>query len=179
VDIGAGCQIDEHVIIKPFTKIGKNVIIRSNSDIGSDGFEVAKVNGQKKIVKHGGMVIIGDDVEIQSLNTISRGLFPSRNTIIDSGVKTADLVHIAHGVQVGAGTMITAGVTISGNTTIGKNVVIGPGAAISNRILIGDDAEITIGSVVVRNVQNGEKVTGNFAIEHQNFIKSLIKSGNI
>ncbi len=145
------------MVIKPYTIIKKGSIIRSSSDIGSDGFEAHKVDGKLRIIKHGGIVVIEENVEIQSLVTISRGLFPSRNTIIEENVKIADLVHIAHGVSIGESTMIAAGVTVSGNTTIGKNVFIGPGAVISNRLNIGDNSHITIGSVVVRNVKKKSK----------------------
>ena len=176
VTIGAASIIEDNVVIKPFTRIGNNSVIRSSSDIGSDGFEVSRVNGQLKIIKHAGEVVIGNNVEIQSLTTISRGLFPTRNTVIADNVKIADMVHIAHGVVIGDGTMIAAGVTISGNTDIGANVWIGPGAVLSNRIYIGDNADISIGAVVARNVKDGEKVTGNLAINHKRYLDYIIKN---
>ncbi|MCD4819020.1 MAG: UDP-3-O-(3-hydroxymyristoyl)glucosamine N-acyltransferase [Candidatus Cloacimonetes bacterium] len=176
VIIESGCVIEDNVIIKAFTKIGKNSIIRSNSDIGSDGFEVTRIDDRLKVVKHGGEIVIGENVEIQSLITISRGLFPTRNTIIDDNVKIADMVHIAHGVQIGKDTMIAAGVTISGNVSIGRNVWIGPGAIISNRLKIGDYSDISIGAVVVRNVKKSEKITGNLAINHKKYLKFIIKN---
>ena len=176
VKIGKGSVIEDNVVIKPFTKIGNNSMIRSSSDIGSDGFEVSRVNGKPKVIKHAGEVIIGDNVEIQSLTTISRGLFPTRSTVIYDNVKIADMVHVAHGVVIGDGTMIAAGVTISGNTNIGSNVLIGPGAILSNRINIGDNADISIGSVVVRNVNENEKVTGNLAINHKKYLNFIIKN---
>jgi UDP-3-O-[3-hydroxymyristoyl] glucosamine N-acyltransferase len=176
VAIGSGCIIEDNVIIKSFTKIGRNSIIRSNSDIGSDGFEATRIAGILKIVKHGGEVIIGDNVEIQSLVTISRGLFPTRNTIISDNVKIADMVHIAHGVQIAKNCLIAAGVTISGNVTIEEGVWIGPGAILSNRIVIGKRADITIGSVVARNVKSACKVTGNLAIDHNDFLDFIIKN---
>ena len=48
-------------------------------------------------------------------------------------------------------------------------------ASISSEILIGDGASITIGSVVVKNVAAGQRVTGNFAIDHKRVISFLRK----
>ena len=71
--------------------------------------------------------------------------------------------------------------TCCGNCRIGNNVWIGPGAIISNRKVIGDNARVTIGSVVAGNVPAGAEYTGNFAMPHQQFMRnymlSLRKSG--
>jgi len=171
VTIGEGCIVEANAVIKPFTIVGDDTILRSSCDIGSDGFEAHRVQGRLRIIKHGGVIVIGSNVEIQSLVTLSRGLFISRNTMIGDNVKIADLVHVAHGVVIGDDTMITAGCTIAGNSTIGSNVFVGPGATISNRISIGDNAYISIGSVVVRNVLPGHKVSGNFAYDHNKMLK--------
>lgn len=176
ISIGEGCIIEDNVVIKPYTIVGKDSILRSSCDIGSDGFEAHRILGRLRIIKHAGLTVIGDNVEIQSLVTVSRGLFPSRNTILEDNVKIADLVHVAHGVQIGGGTMITAGCTIAGNTNIGSNVFIGPGAVITNRVTIADNAYISIGSVVVRNVKAGSKVSGNFAYDHQKMVSNYTKN---
>lgn len=172
VTIGERCIVEANAVIKPFTIVGSDSILRSSCDIGSDGFEAHRIQGRLRIIKHGGVILIGNNVEIQSLVTLSRGLFISRNTVIGNSVKIADLVHVAHGVVIGEDTMITAGCTIAGNTSIGSNVFIGPGAIISNRVSIGDNAFVSIGSVVVRNVLPGQKVSGNFACDHDRMLKN-------
>jgi len=53
-------------------------------------------------------------------------------------------------------------------------VSIGPSASISSAgIVIGDKAVITTGSVVTQDVAPGQRVTGNFAIDHDKFIAFL------
>ena len=64
---------------------------------------------------------------------------------------------------------------VAGSTTIGDDVWIGPGASISSEIVIGNGASVTIGSVVVRDVAPGQKVTGNFAVDHKKFIAFMRK----
>ncbi len=173
VIIGKNTIIEEHAVIKENTVIGDNCVIHSGVIIGTPGYEICELNGIKKVVTHVGKVIIGDNVEIQANSAISKGLFPSRNTIINNEVTTDNLVHIAHGVQIGERTEIAANAMIAGNVTIGKNVWIGPSSVISNSIQIGDNALITLGAVVTKNVESGQRVSGNFAIDHRKFIQFI------
>lgn len=56
---------------------------------------------------------------------------------------------------------------------MGSDVWIGVNATISNRIRIGDGARVSLGSVVTKDVPAGATVTGNFAIDHRQFLKNL------
>lgn len=174
VFIGENTRIEEKVIIKPNVIIGNNCLIQAGSIIGNDCFETAVIDGTQRLIFHDGWVIIRDNVVIQSNTTISKGLFPSKNTIIGSETIIADKVHIAHGVQIGKKSRIAAGAIISGNVTIGENVWIGPGAIISNGLTIGDNCYVSIGSVVVNDIPDGKRVSGNFAIEHEIFKKFIV-----
>ena len=176
VRIGENTVIEDGVIIKENVLIGDNCLIQSGTVLGNDCFEVAEIDGKRILVPHTGQLVIGNDVVVQSNCTISKGLFPSANTIIGDEVIVADMVHIAHGVRVGRRTKIAAGVIIAGNTFIGENVWIGPSAVISNGIKVGNNAYITLGSVVVRDVKDNERVAGNFAVEYSRFLKSIGKT---
>ena len=59
--------------------------------------------------------------------------------------------------------------------TIGDDVWIGPNATIINELKIGKSANISVGSFVTKDVTVGQRVSGNFAIEHSRFL-SLLKS---
>ncbi len=175
VFIGENCLIEDHVVIQPNTLIGNNCIIRAGTIIGTPGYEVYQCKGMNKVAFHSGFVVIGDNVEIQACNCISRGLVPSRNTILASEVTTDNLVHIAHGAAIGSKTRIAANAMIAGSVTIGENVWIGPSASISNGIIIGNNAEITLGAVVTKNVPENGHVSGNFAIDHHKFLEFIKK----
>lgn len=175
VVIGKNTIIEELVVIKPNTFIGDNCVIRSGTVVGTEGFEVVKMNGIQKIIPHAGKVFIGNNVQLEANNTISKGLFPSRNTSIGDEVMTDNLVHIAHGVKIGARTRIAASAMIAGSVDIGEDVWIGPSAVISSGIKIGNNASITLGAVVTRSVESEKRVSGNFAIDHTKFIE-FIKS---
>ena len=175
VFIGENCLIEDHVVIQPNTLISNNCIIRAGTVIGTPGYEVYQCKGMNKVAFHSGFVVIGDNVEIQACNCISRGLVPSRNTILASEVTTDNLVHIAHGAAIGSKTRIAANAMIAGSVTIGENVWIGPSASISNGIIIGNNAEITLGAVVTKNVPENGHVSGNFAIDHHKFLEFIKK----
>ena len=83
------------------------------------------------------------------------------------------MVHIGHGAQLGARTFVASGAHIAGNCRIGSDVWIGVNATISNRIRIGDGARVSLGSVVTKDDPAGATVTGNFAIDHRQFLKNL------
>ena len=174
VIIKDGVLIEENVVIKRGVTINEGSIIRSNCVIGSEGFEVKKIEGKNKVLKHNGLVIIGSEVEIQSNCCVDKGLM-NKNTLIGSQTKINNLCHIAHAVQIGKYCRIGAKVSISGSTIIGDDVWIGPGCNISNGLYIGNNCRITIGSTVLRDVQDGKTVTGYFAQDHRIFLKNYLK----
>lgn len=175
VRIGEGTIIYPNATIHENVIIGSECLIESGVVLGCQGFEVATVAGKKKVIKHGGKTIIGNDVIIKSNSTITRGLFPTKNTIIGDNVVCNNLVQIDHGSVIGSGTLIGSCAMISGNVRVGNDVWIGPSAAISNGITIGDNCWVSLGSVVTKDVQAGSRVSGNFAIDHEKFIQ-FIKS---
>jgi UDP-3-O-[3-hydroxymyristoyl] glucosamine N-acyltransferase len=113
-------------------------------------------------------------VELQANCCISKSVFGGF-TEIGEDSKFDNMVHIAHNVKMGKRCFAAACAMIAGSVTIGDDVWIGPAAAITSEVDIGDKASITVGSVVSRNVAPGQKVTGNFAIDHDRFIE-FIKS---
>ncbi|MBF0201660.1 MAG: UDP-3-O-(3-hydroxymyristoyl)glucosamine N-acyltransferase [Desulfamplus sp.] len=176
VYIGDNVIMGDDVIVKPNvtimegSRIGSRVVIHSGSVIGSDGygFTPDMDSGHEKI-PHAGFVHIGDDVEIGACNTIDRGTFGC--TSIGRGVKTDNLVHIAHNVIIGDYTLIVAQVGIAGSTTIGKGVIIAGKAGISGHLNIGDRAVVGPGAGVLGHVKPGETVSGIPEMPHRLWLK--------
>lgn len=175
VEIGENTIIGPNCSILADTIIGDNCVIQSNTTIGSIGFEYKKTKQGLMGVFHDGKVIIKDNVEIGANTCVDKG-FSFKDTIIGKGTKVDNLVHIAHGVNLGENNLIVASSVIAGSVNTGNNVWVGPNATISHHLNIGDNAFITMGSVVTRDVGANEKVTGNFAIPHAQFLTNLKKS---
>lgn len=174
IKIGHNSLIEPAVVIFPGSIIGDDVIVRSGSQIGTNGFQFVNNGDSVLSVKTGGRVIIKDRVEIQHNCCIDRGVLGG-DTILENDVKLDNFIHIAHDDHIGERTFITAGVKIAGRVTVGKDCWLGVNATISNGVVIGDNSRISLGSVVTKDVGANSTVTGNFAIDHRRFIE-FIKS---
>jgi len=156
VVIGDDVSIYPNVTILARCTIGNRVIIHSGSVIGSDGFGFAPDGKVYHKIPHTGFVQIDDDVEIGANNTIDRGTFGK--TLIGRGVKTDNLVHIAHNVTVGENTILVAQVGISGSAKIGKNAILAGQAGVAGHLTIGDGATIGPQTGVGKPVSDGQVV---------------------
>jgi UDP-3-O-[3-hydroxymyristoyl] glucosamine N-acyltransferase len=167
VVIGARTYIGHHVIIGDGVRVGEDCVIKSNTVIGEAGFGFERDEfGAPVRILHLGTVIIGNRVELGSLNTVCRGTL--KDTIIDDDVKTDDHVHIAHNCRVRKSSLITACVELSGGVDIGEYSWIGPNSSIIQKAKIGKNCFVGIGSNVTKSFEDGVSVAGNPA-------KQLIK----
>ena len=158
--IGNNTKIGHNSVILARTIIGKDVIIGCNCTLGGTGFGYEKdTGGNYQLMTHLGNVVIEDNVEIGNNTSIDRAVLGS--TFIRKNVKIDNQVHIAHGVEIGENTLVIANSMIAGSTKIGRNVWVAPSSAILNKLQIKDNAFIGIGSVVIWNVKENEKLLGN------------------
>ncbi|MDT8300614.1 MAG: UDP-3-O-(3-hydroxymyristoyl)glucosamine N-acyltransferase [Sedimentisphaerales bacterium] len=161
--IGNNCRLDSNVVIYHNCRLGSNVVIQANSTIGSTGFGYSYIEGTHRLIPHNGSVIIEDFVEIGANCCIDRAKFD--NTIIGTGTKLDNLVHIAHNVVIGKCCLITAQCAIAGSSKLGNGVVMGGQAAVKDNIEIGDGAMIAGQSGVARDVPAGQTLFGCPALE--------------
>ncbi len=159
VKLGTNVSIQHNTVIRANTVIGKNVIIGCNCTIGGVGFGYEKnESGEYSLIPHIGNVVIEDNVEIGNNVCIDRAVLES--TILHKNVKVDNLVHIAHGVEIGTNSLIIANAMIAGSVKIGENTWIAPSSSIIQKTTIGDDVIVGLGSVVLKNVDNGNVVAG-------------------
>lgn len=166
VVIEDNCVIGNNVIIGHNTIIHKNSILRDNVTIGCNtviggvGFGYEKDdNGEYCLIPHIGNVVIEEFVEIGNCTTIDRAVMGS--TILKKNVKVDNLVHIAHGVEIGQNSLIIANAMIGGSTKIGENVWVAPSSSIINKVSIGDNSLLGMGAVVIKTVASNTVVIGN------------------
>jgi len=175
VIIEKNCKVGENTIIKgnnylfESTSIGKNVIINPGAVIGKDGFGYVR-DSSNELTKfpHFGKVTIEDDVEIGCNTVIDRGAL--MNTVIGKGSKIDNLVHVAHHVEIGENCMLASVSTMCGGAVLKDNIFVGPGVTVSNNIIVENNAHLTLGSTVVKDVGEGKRMTGYFSLEHKKYI---------
>ena len=172
VSIGENCIIYPGVRILQKCQIGSNCIIHSNAVIGSDGFGFApQENGTYKKIPQLGNVILEDHVEVGANVTIDRASMGS--TIIKSGAKLDNLIHVAHNVKVGKNTVVAAQAGVAGSTEIGENCQIGGQVGFVGHIKVANGTRIQAQSGIAGPVeQENSKLFGSPAIEYNNYLRS-------
>lgn len=172
VTIGKNVSIGDNVVIKAHTQIGDNVTILSGCIIGEEGFEV-KRKADKTLfpVKHYGKTIIGNNTIFKSLVSMHRAVFEWDATYVGDNCVIDSMTHIAHGAKVYDKVLIGSNTSLCGNCRVMDEAYLGPNVSIRNRIIVGKGAKVSIGSVATQNVPEGHIVTGNFAVEHEKWIK--------
>ena len=170
VRIGAGSIVYPNVSVLSGTVIGARVIIHSGTVIGSDGYGFARDGERQVKIPQVGTVQIDDDCEIGANNTIDRAALGK--TWIQSGVKTDNLVHIAHNVVVGENTLIIAQVGISGSAVIGRNVILAGQAGVAGHITVGDGVMVGGKSGVAKSIPAGQIVSGNPTMPHPTYLRT-------
>jgi UDP-3-O-[3-hydroxymyristoyl] glucosamine N-acyltransferase len=172
VEINGETVIHAGVHIYEKVRIGRNVTIHSGTVIGKDGwgYERNKLDKLEKF-PHVGSVEIGDDVEIGGNVVIDRGTLGK--TVIRDGCKINNGTHIGHNVEVGEDTIILPQAYLGGSSKVGQRCWIGPHAIVRNRVIIGSDITVGMGSVVTKDIPSGLTVMGSPAREVEDQKKLL------
>jgi UDP-N-acetylglucosamine acyltransferase len=114
VEIGEGCDISSHVVIKRPTKIGTGNKVYQFSTIGDDTPDL-KYNGEPT------RLLIGDNNVIREGVTIHRGTVQDNSeTVIGSNNLLMAYVHVGH------------------DCVIGDNVIMGNNASVAGHVYVGD-----------------------------------------
>lgn len=175
--IGKNCTVYPNVTIREFCEIGDSVIIQPGTVIGSDGFGFVKVDGKNLKLEQIGRVIIKDDVEIGANCAIDRGAIG--DTVIGTGTKLDNLVHIAHNDIIGENCLIIAQVGISGSVMVGDNVTIAGQTGVAGHLKIGDNVIIGAKSGVTSDIPKGSIVSGFPVRDHHEDLKIKVAMGRV
>ena len=164
VRIGDNCILKSGVRICRNVLIGNQTIIGQNSVIGGPGFGIEKdINGTLIRIPQIGGVVIGNNVEIDTLSTIDSGTIEP--TIIENNIMINNHVHIAHNVYIEKNCIITGCCNISGSVHIKEGSRLGPNCSIINGITIGKNVLIGMGAVVRKSTRDNVTVAGRPANE--------------
>ena len=179
VQIGNNCKLYPGVRVHHHTVVGDNCVLHANAVIGADGFGFAPQEDKTwKKVPHVGNVILENDVEIGANTCIDRAALGS--TILRSGVKIDNLVHIAHNVEVGKNSVMAAQVGIAGSTKIGENVQLGGQTGIAGHLTIADGTRVQAQSGIASSVkQPNQALFGAPAIDYNDYVRAYIVFKNL
>lgn len=160
VEVGAGSIISAGAVIKTGTRIGESTVIRENVVIGSAGITVYRAaDGRLLKFPHVGGVHIGNNTEVGANAVIAGGILAP--TFIGSEVVIGNLCNIGHGAIVENGVWMSVGTLLGGHTTVHTGATIAMGVSVRDNLVIGEEASLGMGCVVVRNVEARRSVFGN------------------
>jgi UDP-3-O-[3-hydroxymyristoyl] glucosamine N-acyltransferase len=168
--IGAGSVLHANCVIHERAQIGENCVIHSGAAIGSEGFGfVPTASGWEKM-HQSGITVLEDGVEIGCNSAVDRPAVGE--TRVGRNTKIDNLVHIAHGCQVGEAVAMAAQVGMAGGVTIGNRVILAGQVGIANQAKLGDGAIASAKAGIHNNIAPGETVSGVPAIPHKLYLKS-------
>lgn len=162
--IGRECQLGDdvrlfpNVVLYERTRVGHRVAIHGGTVIGSDGYGYVFDQGRHRKILQVGNVTIGDDVEIGANCAIDRAALGS--TVIGSGTKIDNLVHIAHNVVFGEHCLIMGQCGFAGSTQFGNYCVIASQSGVSGHLKIGHQVTVGGKSGVIKDQPDGQTVLG-------------------
>ncbi|MEL6686861.1 MAG: DapH/DapD/GlmU-related protein [Pseudomonadota bacterium] len=174
VRIGAHTTIEPGAVIRERSLIGPECYIGPATIIGAEALDVRQSMSPMRILKQAGGVRLGSHVQILGHTTVVRATFGGFTEINDESIIDVH-IYIAHDCKIGRRVTMVSGATISGRCEIGHGTYIGPNATLRNGIHIGESARISMGSVVTQNVESKSTVTGNFAVDHDQWLR-FVKS---
>jgi len=190
VRIGAGCVLGDGVAVGDDTQLypgvtlysgtalGKRVIVHAGAVLGSDGFGYIPGKGggedgeRHRKIPHVGRCLIGDDIEIGANTCIDRGSVD--DTVIGSGTKIDNLVHIAHNVRIGARCLIMAQAGIAGSCQVEDDVIIAGQSGISDHLTIGRGARLLVQSGTIADVPAEATLFGTPSRSHREYLRGQV-----
>jgi UDP-3-O-[3-hydroxymyristoyl] glucosamine N-acyltransferase len=149
--------------------VGARCAVHAGTVIGSDGYGYVRAGGRHEKIPQLGTVEIGDDVEIGANCTIDRAALD--RTVIGSGTKIDNLVHIAHNVKTGANCLILGQVGIAGSTELGDNVVVAGQSGLSDHLKIGSNSIVMGRTGVIADLKEGSIVLGPLGRPRREFMR--------
>ncbi len=155
VELGSGCRIASHVILKGPTRIGRNNRIFQFATVGEDTPALV-YKGEPTTLT------IGDDNVIREGVTIHRGTVQGQGrTVIGDHNLFMAYVHVGHDCTLGHHIIMANNASVSGHVTVGDFANFGGYAGVPQYRTVGAHAHIGGMSLVLKDVPAFVTVSGN------------------
>lgn len=117
VEVGAGCEIGAHAVIKRFTRLGERNRVYEHAILGGEPQDV-KFRGERS------RLVIGDDNLIREYATLHRASGEDAETRIGDGNFLMVGVHVAHNCAVGDSNIFANGAALAGHVEVEDHVFL-------------------------------------------------------
>ncbi len=174
--IGNNVSIGENVVIKDHVVIDDNTTIDSGAIIGCDGLLYFKDGPNIVYVKHAGGVQIGKSATILSNAIIAKSIHNSCFTTIGNNSIVGITTNIGHEAQIENNCVIAGNCVIARKARICEGAWIGPSSVIREHVIIGRNAQVKLGSIVIKSIGANQIVSGNFAVGHTRNLRRTLET---
>jgi len=170
--IGGEFYAHSGAVVREFCQIGHRVILQNGVIVGGDGFGFAKdAQGRHHKIVQGGITVIEDDVEIQTLTSVDRASMGE--TRVKRGAKIDSLVQIGHSCVVGEDNIICAQTGLAGSSILEKNVLLAGQVGIAGHLTIHENAVLYARSAISHDVPAGAVMSGSPAFEAREWLRAI------
>jgi UDP-N-acetylglucosamine acyltransferase len=154
VEIGAGCRIESHVVIKGPTRMGQNNRVFQFSTLGEDTPDL-KYRGEPTTLT------IGDNNIFREGVTIHRGTVQDRgDTLIGNDNLLMAYVHVGHDSVVGNHCILVNNAALAGHVVVNDWAILGGYTLVHQFCHVGQHAFTGMGSAVGKDIPAYVMVTG-------------------
>jgi len=170
--IGNGVKIEEFAVIRSNVQIGDDVILGAGSKLGVDGILYRGRGKNRRLIPHAGSVEIGCGSAILHNSVVMSAVFQGETTHVGEGCVIGSNSIIGHNAQIYEDSVVSNNCVVARGSKVGPAAFIGTGSVIREFTVLGSESRAQAGSIVVRDVEAGETVSGNFATTHSTRIRS-------
>jgi len=157
VELGEGCWVGPHAVIKGPTKIGRDNKVFQFSSIGEEPQD-------KKFAGEQTWLEIGDRNLFREYSTVNRGTMQGGGVTRignDNWIMTG--VHIAHDCLVGNNTIFSNNASLAGHVSVADHAILGGFTLVHQFCAIGAYCFTAMGSVIPKDVPPYVLVSGHMA----------------
>ncbi|MDJ0724493.1 MAG: UDP-3-O-(3-hydroxymyristoyl)glucosamine N-acyltransferase [Prochloraceae cyanobacterium] len=169
VEIGDRTILHANCTIHERAKIGADCVIHSGAVIGAEGFGFVPTPQGIFKMEQSGRTVLEDRVEVGCNSAIDRPAVGE--TIIKRNTKLDNMVHIAHGCEVGENCFMAAQVGLAGGVKVGRGVMLGGQVGVANNAKIGDGAIATAQTGIPSDIAPGAIVSSSPAVPNKLYLK--------
>jgi len=132
VQLGAGCVVQAHAIIRKHSVLGDGVVVHPFAVVGGDPqylkFDPATASG----------VRVGAGTVIREHVTINRSIHAGKETVVGARCFLMANTHVGHDSEVADDVVLANNVMLAGHVTVGRHTFLGGGAGFHQFCRIGE-----------------------------------------
>lgn len=175
--LGDGVEVGERVVICDGVEVGTGCVLEPGVVLGAEGILYRRTEGRVSFVRQAGRVVLGAGVVCLAQSVVVRSVHPGYPTRVGDRSVVGIGATVGHEAQVGEDCVISGQSIVARGSVLEAGSFVGPGAVVTENLRVGRGGRVLTGSVVIRDVEAGAEVSGNFARSHMARLAEFVRGG--